>query len=136
MLHFFFLSPAGLGTFLVSLGFLYFGLKRLASRRRQAAIDAANNKGNAAALLKKAEAEKAAADQANEPEFTPRVKFLVAVFSAFLFLYVGIEYCVGMYLATFAVESDLKVSSNIKNVDRPAFCQDRKYPNNLLGSSG
>ena len=112
------MSFLGLGTFLVSFGFLYFGLQSLATHRLR--TGAKNSPTSKDALLQsdaakhykqkqqQQEKEKVASASAG-PLFSLQVKLLVAVFSAFLFMYVGIEYCVGMYLATFAVQSDLKV---------------------------
>ena len=105
----------GMGTFLVSFGFLYFGLQTLAAHKQLlygSSEDSRLHVSKAPEKFRSATLEPPSAPTKTQPQLilTPRIKFLVAVFSAFLFFYVGIEYCVGMYLATFAVQSDLNVS--------------------------
>ena len=92
----------GLVTFMFSFGFLFFGLHSWRSYNT---------------YLNEEVGEKLVADTADEelhPEvtYTKRLIFIIVSFALFLFFYVGIEYCTGMYLATYAVDSDLQVNKH------------------------
>lgn len=84
----------GIGTVLVSFGFLHFGIQDI-KRKKSISITQDDSQTNISQYEKPAE-------QKSTPFWT---KLLVGIFSLFLFLYVGMEYCFGTYLTAFAYES-------------------------------
>ncbi|XP_059081246.1 sodium-dependent glucose transporter 1C-like isoform X2 [Tigriopus californicus] len=89
----------GIGTFLVSFGFLHYGIEDL--KRRKSVLKTATDLDSNSDEYEKPQEQKAT------PFLT---QLLVALFSLFLFLYVGMEYCFGTYLTTFAYESRLNLT--------------------------
>ncbi len=101
-----FFALSGGVTVIISLGFLYFGLKAVANHKEHLKREEADADNN---VTHNNEEEKRARE-AEKPFWSFSILFLSVLECIFFFFYVGLERSVSIYLTTFSVKSKLQLS--------------------------